>query len=59
MFYPEANFSLVKDALDFTSENNSATASENEDKGMLREKIAGVFLLLFLIFSIGNFWFLG
>ena len=62
VFYPEANFSLVKDALDFTSENNSATASENEDKGMLREKIAGVFLLLFLIFSIGEFlvsWLMG
>ncbi|NBY03611.1 MAG: VWA domain-containing protein, partial [Planctomycetes bacterium] len=56
-FYPEANFSLVKDAAVFMGENNSGVAPDNEDKGMLREKIAGVFLLLFLLFSIGEFLF--
>ena len=56
-FYPEANFSLVKDPTFFMDENSSGNATDNEEKGMLREKIAGVFLLLFLLFSIGEFLF--
>ena len=60
--YPEAGFSLVKDNAAFMGESSPGDTSDNEDKGMLREKIAGVFLLLFLVFSIAEFlvsWLMG
>lgn len=60
--YPEAGFSLIKDNAAFMGESSPGDTSDNEDKGMLREKIAGVFLLLFLVFSIAEFlvsWLMG
>jgi len=53
--YPDANISLLKDVTVRGAKGNDTNSEENTDKGLLREKIAGAILFLFLLVAILEF----
>lgn len=56
-FYPEAEFLSGGKSSGDLAVNPPDADGDNQGKGMLREKIAGAFLLFFLVFSIAEFLF--